>query len=251
MAATDTDGESSAGAHSREPRHAIVFMLDVDDTLLDNDRFETDLGARIEEAFGARGRARYWKIYETLRAEVDYADYLGALQRFRAEAPDAPGLLALSAYLLRYPFAERLYPGSLETIARLRKSGPVVLLSDGDIVFQPHKMCMSGLWDAVDGQALIYLHKEQMIDAIERHFPARHYVMVDDKQRVLAAMKSRLRARLTTVLVRQGHYALDPENERRYARADISLGAVGELAAYDAAALKAAARTQERGARTT
>ncbi|MHB8569762.1 MAG: HAD family hydrolase [Metallibacterium sp.] len=186
----------------------VVFLLDVDNTLLDNDRFAADLTARLDHDFGRTQRERYWSIYAGLRDQLGYADYLGALQGFRAGSDDEPALLRMSAFLLDYPFMERLYPRALDAIRHLRTMGTAVILSDGDIVFQPRKIQRSGLWDAVAGRVLVYLHKERMLDVIERHFAARHYVMIDDKPQLLAAMKRALRDRLTTVFVRQGHYAV-------------------------------------------
>jgi len=211
---------------ANETAKEIVFLLDVDNTLFDNDRFGSDLGDRLEQAFGVAGRERYWAIYNALREQLGYADYLWALQKFRAGLDDElPELLQLSAFVLDYPFAERLYPRALETIAHLRTLGLPVILSDGDVVFQPRKIQRSGIWDAVDGRVLIYLHKERMLDAMQRRFPAAHYVMIDDKPQLLAAMKRVLGARLTTVFVRQGHYAaesinavIDPAPDRRIER---------------------------------
>jgi FMN phosphatase YigB (HAD superfamily) len=190
-----------------------VFLLDVDNTLFDNDRFGADLGNRLEQGFGVAGRQRYWTIYNALREELGYADYLWALQKFRVGLDDdLPELLQMSAFVLDYPFAARLYPRALETIAHLRTLGLPVILSDGDVVFQPRKIQRSGIWEAVDGRVLIYLHKERMLDAMQHRFPAAHYVMIDDKPQLLAAMKRVLGARLTTVFVRQGHYAAESVN---------------------------------------
>ncbi|HET7359780.1 MAG TPA: HAD family hydrolase [Rhodanobacteraceae bacterium] len=185
----------------------LVFLLDVDNTLLDNDRFKADLGARLERDFGRAERDRYWSIYDALRGELGYADYLAALQAFRHGLDDDPDLLGMSAFVLDYPFAERLYPHALDTVARLGTLGRTVILSDGDVVFQPRKVQRSGLWDAVDGRVLIYLHKQRMLQSVQRRHPARHYVMIDDKPQLLAQMKQGLGERLTTVFVRQGHYA--------------------------------------------
>ncbi|MEO7063023.1 MAG: HAD family hydrolase [Dokdonella sp.] len=185
----------------------IVFLFDVDDTLLDNDRFGSDLGAELEHAFGAGERDRYWSIYAALRDASGYADYLGALQKFRDGIEQSKALLRMSSFLLDYPFADRLYPSALETLNYLRTHGRITILSDGDIVFQPRKIQRSGLWDAVAGEVLITVHKEQSMVAIERRFPACHYVMVDDKPALLAAMKRVLGQRVSTVFVRQGHYA--------------------------------------------
>jgi FMN phosphatase YigB (HAD superfamily) len=225
----------------------VVFLLDVDNTLLDNDRIVADLGLYLEHQFGATNAARYWSIFEALRAELGYVDYLGALQRYRldseAVAPDAQRLLLASSFLIDYPFAERVYPRAFDAIAHLGRHGPTVILSDGDVVFQPRKVRRSGLWDAVDGRVLIYIHKEQMLDAMRRHYPARHYVMVDDKFRILAAMKGVLRERLTTVFPRQGHYALDPVERAKYPRADFSVERIGELADANVAQLIRMERT--------
>jgi FMN phosphatase YigB (HAD superfamily) len=211
----------------------IVFLLDVDNTLLDNDRIVADLGDHLAREFGDESRDRYWEIFEALRAELGYADYLGALQRYRIGALNDPRLLMMSSVLVDYPFAQRLYPGAFDVIAQLRHWGPTVILTDGDVVFQPRKVQRSGLWDAVEGRVLIYLHKEQMLDAIEQRYPARHYVMVDDKLRLLAAMKKIWGERLTIVFPRQGHYAHDPENNAVYPPADITIERIGELLNID------------------
>ncbi len=210
----------------------VVFLLDCDNTLLDNDRIIADLSDHLAREFGDENRARYWKIFEALRAELGYADYLGALQRYRLGADNDPRLLMISSFLVDYPFAERLYPGALEVLAHLRRWGATVILSDGDVVFQPRKVQKSGLWDAAEGRVLIYLHKEQMLDDVVRRFPARHYVMVDDKLRILAAMKKIWSHRLTTVFPRQGHYALDPGNITAYPAADIAVERIGDLISY-------------------
>jgi FMN phosphatase YigB (HAD superfamily) len=187
----------------------VVFLLDVDNTLLDNDRFGADLGARLEQAFGADQRDRYWAIFTALREELSYADYLAALQTFRAGLEDRPELLQLSSFMLEYPFTSRLYPHALEAIAYLSTLGLPVVLSDGDVVFQPRKIQRSGIWNAVHGRVLIDVHKERALDAMQRHYPARHYVMIDDKAQLLAAMKRLLGEKLTTVFVHQGHYAAE------------------------------------------
>lgn len=210
--------------------NGAVFLLDVDNTLLENDRVERDLREHLERVLGTGCRRRYWAIFEELRAELGYADYLGALQRYRVEHPRDPQILEVSSYLIDYPFAERLYPGSLAAIARLRAWGPTVILSDGDAVFQPRKVQRSGLREAVGGRVLIYIHKEQMLDDIENKYPALHYVMVDDKLRILAAMKEGWGARLTTVWVVQGHYAHDPKATAGHPAPDIRLERIADLA---------------------
>ena len=210
-----------------------VFLLDVDNTLLDNDRIHDDLGTHLEREFGTPGRDRYWAIFEALRAELGYADYLGALQRYRSEPTNGSmtdsRLLLMSSFLVDYPFADRLYPDVIDTIAHLGRCGTTVILSDGDAVFQPRKVQRSGLWEAVGGRVLIYIHKEKMVDDLLVRYPARHYVLVDDKLRILAAMKSLFGQRLTTVFPRQGHYALDPHNLSAYPPADLAIDRFGEL----------------------
>ena len=225
--------------------HGVVFLLDVDNTLLDNDRVHDDFAARLEQEFGAAGRDRYWALYEALRSELGYADYLGALQRFRVIDNGDARLLHMASYMLDYPFAERLYSGALEVIARLGQIGLPVIVSDGDVVFQPRKIQRSGLWDAVDGRVLIYVHKELVFDDIERHYPAGHYVVVDDKLRVLTAMKQIRHNRLTTVLARQGHYALDPQNIADYPTPDMTVEHIGDLAHFGMGILRGATISSE------
>jgi FMN phosphatase YigB (HAD superfamily) len=206
-----------------------IFLLDVDNTLLDNDRFAADLGDRLEQAFGAPERARYWAIFGRLRDQLGLADYLGSLQAFRTGLDDHPDLLAMSEFMLEYPFRARLFPRALEAIAHLGTIGRPVVLSDGDIVFQPRKIQRSGIWDAVEGRVMIYLHKERVLDHMEQRYPASHYVMVDDKPNLLAAMKSSLKEKLTTVFVRQGHYALAPESNTVSPAPDMTIERIGDL----------------------
>jgi FMN phosphatase YigB (HAD superfamily) len=217
--------------------HAVVFLFDVDNTLLDNDHVTRDLQRHLSAAFGEKSEQRYWAIFEEIRAELGYADYLGALQRYRVEQPGDPQLLRVSSFLIDYPFANRLYPGSLDAIQHVQRWGPAVILSDGDVVFQPRKVERSGLWEAVEAQVLIYIHKEQMLEEVEERFPAQHYVMVDDKLRILSAMKAIWGPRLTTVFPRQGHYALDPREVARYPAPDITIERIGDLVDYDLARL--------------
>ena len=206
-----------------------VFLFDVDNTLLDNDAVAADLRDHLTEAFGAERQQRYWDEFERLREELGYADYLGALQRFRLVYPHDTHMLALSEWLVDYPFEERLYPGALQLVASLRDRGRPVILSDGDVVFQPRKVRRSGLWDAFGGDVLIYVHKERELDDVERRFPAHRYVLVDDKIRVLAAVKAAWGERVTTVFPRQGHYALDRELVDRYPAADVTVDRIGDL----------------------
>ena len=207
----------------------IVFLLDVDNTLLDNDAVHADIDRRVASEFGAEAAQRYWEIYEDLRGKLGYADYLGAIQKFRLECDDEVRAQGLAAFLLDYPFAERLYPGALDAIAHLSGLGPCVALSDGDVVLQPHKIRISGIADAVADRVLVYVHKERMLDDVARRYPAAHYVMIDDKLRVLDGMRRRWHERLTTVFVRQGHYAADPVALKEYRPAQISLDGIGEL----------------------
>ena len=207
----------------------LVVLLDVDNTLLDNDRFAADLGDRLAHSFGAAEESRYWAIFARLRAELGFADYLSALQTFRTGLDDHPDLLAMSEFLLQYPFTARLFPLALEALAHLAKFSRPVVLSDGDIVFQPRKIQRSGIWDAVQGHVLIYVHKERALDHMQQRYPARHYVMVDDKPNLLAAMKSILGAKLTTVFVRQGHYALAPESMSVSPPPDRVIEQIGDL----------------------
>ena len=223
------------------PAHRVVFLLDVDNTLLDNDRVISDLRRHLEREVGHEQNERYWTIFEELRAELGYADYLGALQRYRIEYPYDTHLLTVSTYLVNYPFANRLFPNAIDVVEHCQQWGPVVILSDGDVVFQPRKVERSGLIEAVEKNALIYIHKELELADVERRYPAEHYVMVDDKVRILAAMKKAWGQRLTTVFPRQGHYAHDPAELAKYPSADISIERIGDLLNYDFPALSKAA----------
>ncbi len=222
--------------------HPVVFLLDVDNTLLDNDRVVADLMRYLEREVGQERRQRYWAIFEELRGELGYADYLGALQRYRVEHPRDPHLLTVSHFLVNYPFANRLFPNSLDVIEHLRAWGPTVILSDGDVVFQPRKVERSGLFEAVERNVLIYIHKEVELDDVERRYPAERYVLVDDKLRILAAVKKVWGKRVTTVFPRQGHYATDPKALEGYPPADVTIERIGELLGHDLAGLIAAAK---------
>jgi FMN phosphatase YigB (HAD superfamily) len=210
----------------------VVFLLDVDNTLLDNDGFASDLRVHLTRSFGAIECERYWTIYNDLRKQLGYADYLGALQAFRNGRDDDPEMLQMSAFLLDYPFARRFYPRALEAIAHLRTLGLPVVLSDGDMVFQPRKIQRSGIWDAVDGHVLIYLHKERMLPSMQRRFPASLYVMVDDKPQLLAAMKQAMGDHLVTVFVRQGHYAIESAGAIIEPPPDRTIERIGDLCAF-------------------
>jgi FMN phosphatase YigB (HAD superfamily) len=212
----------------------VVFLVDVDNTLLDNDRIQEDLKRHLEREFGAASRDRYWAILEARFVELGYRDYLGALQRYRVEHPQDVHLMTMSSYLVDYPFTSRLYPGALDVLKRLRAWGPTVILSDGDVVFQPRKVQRSGIWQAVDGHVLIYIHKEEALDDVERRYPAQHYVLVDDKPRILAAVKDIWGDRVTTIFPRQGQYARDAN---AYRPADVTVQRIGDLLTHDFTAL--------------
>ncbi len=229
-----------SGTRSTQPTVTasdVVFLLDVDNTLLDNDRITSDLRMYLVQTFGEARAVRYWEVFEALRSELGYADYLGALQRYRTAVAQGAAhehqLLQMSSFLIDYPFADRLYPGALDAVRALSAIGKTVILSDGDVVFQPRKITRSGLWDAVAGRVLIYVHKEQSLDMVQALFPARHYVMVDDKLRLLTAMKAVLRERLTTVFVQQGHYAQDVIANAEYPLADVVVQSIDSLTAWD------------------
>lgn len=217
-------------------QHKLVVLFDVDNTLLDNDRFGDDLTAELESLFDADQRARYRKFYEQIRDERGYADYLGALQLFRSGLDDDPRLLEMSSFMLEYPFAERVFPGALEVIAHVRSFATTAVLSDGDVVFQPRKVQHSGIWDAMDGNVMIYVHKELVLDAVQRRYPASHYAMVDDKPKLLAKMKKVMGSKLTTIFVRQGHYALEADMNTIDPKPDVTIERIGDLLTLDEAA---------------
>ncbi|MBX7171974.1 MAG: hypothetical protein K1X72_13510 [Pyrinomonadaceae bacterium] len=207
----------------------LVFLFDVDNTLLDNDRVSNDLRKFLAKEVGLNRCNHYWEIFEQLRLELGYADYLGALQRYRLENPYDSHLLALSNYLINYPFANRLFPNSLDVLEYCRQFGKVVILTDGDVVFQPRKIERSGLFEAVEGNILIYVHKEQELHDVERRYPAKHYVLVDDKIRILSAIKKIWGDKITTIFPKQGHYALDEKEVAKYPKADTSIERIGDI----------------------
>src|SRR5580698_400272 len=219
---------------STAPAHDTVFLIDVDNTLLDNDRLISDLMEHIAREYGVASRDRYSQILEEVRSRLGYVDYLGALQQYRLEHLETQGLLGMSSFLIDYPFAARLYPQALQVLAHLQKLGTTVILSDGDVVFQPRKIQRSGIWDAVAGRVLIYIHKEQMLQAVAQRYPARHYVMIDDKLRILDSLRSQWQDRVTTVFPRQGHYAHDTVANAGFAPADVTIERIGDLLNYDA-----------------
>jgi FMN phosphatase YigB (HAD superfamily) len=220
---------------SATPR--VVFLFDVDNTLVDNDRVQAHLKEHLAQTYGPATRDRYWDILEELREELGYVDYLGALERYRVEALHRPEVLRMSSWLVDYPFADRLYPGALDAVKHVQQWGTPVILSDGDAVFQPRKVERSGLWRTFDGRVLIYIHKEEELDDVARLYPADHYVMIDDKLRILSAVKKIWGERVTTVFPKQGHYALDPGILAECPPADIELAKIGDLVTHDLPAL--------------
>jgi FMN phosphatase YigB (HAD superfamily) len=214
------------------PSHPIVFLVDVDNTLLDNDGIQQDLKEHLDRAFGRATRDRYWKILDEHFAALGYRDYIGALQRLRVEHPRDMQLLSMSAFLIDYPFGERLFPAALEVLRQLRSVGLTVILSDGDVVFQPRKVEHAGLAEAVGGRVLIYIHKEEAFDDVERRYPAEHYVLVDDKLRILAAAKQFWGERVTTVFPRQGAFARDAKVVSAFPPADVTIERIGDLLDY-------------------
>jgi FMN phosphatase YigB (HAD superfamily) len=226
---------------AKPARRKVVFLFDVDNTLLNNDQVTADLQKHLAREVGAVGAKHYWELFEELRHELGYADYLGALQRYRIKYPHDLRLLTVSRFLIDYPFANRLFANSLDAIQHVQHSGRAVLLTDGDVVFQPRKVRRSGLFEAVDGHVLIYVHKEHELADVAERYPAEHYVMLDDKLRILAAMKKIWRKQLTTIFVRQGHYALDPAVVASNPPADMTLERIGDLLNYNLRDLLAAA----------
>jgi len=216
---------------------SIVFLVDIDDTLLDNDRIQADFRRHLERDFGPEARDRYWAIQERLFAELGYRDYLGALQRYRMEHPEDLRVLSMSSLFVDYPFGDRLYPSALDVLERLRTWGRTVILSDGDAVFQPRKIERSGISEAVEGNVLIYIHKEEALDDVERRYPAQHYVLVDDKLRILSAVKKVWGERVTTVFPRQGQFAHDTNVLASYPEADLTIERISDLLAYELPAL--------------
>jgi FMN phosphatase YigB (HAD superfamily) len=227
------------------PENKTVFLFDVDNTLLDNDHVTADLKRHLQAHVGADRAQLYWQRFEEIRTALGYADYLGALQRYRIDYPHDPHLLTVSYFLMRYPFANRLFPNSLDAVDHVGQWGQPVILSDGDVVFQPHKVYTSGLFEEFDGNVLIYVHKEQELADVEKRYPADHYVLVDDKLRILDAIKQIWKSRVTTVFVRQGHYAHDPEIYKKYPPADISVERIGDLLNYTGESFGAAPSTAE------
>lgn len=222
----------------------VVFLFDVDNTLIDNDRIVADLKRNLERDIGRDQQDNYWKYFEELRTELGYADYLGALQRYRVNHPRDFGIIAVSYFLMNYHFANRRFPGSLDVIEKFKQYGETAILSDGDMVFQPLKIERSGLREAVDEKVMIYIHKEQELDDVRTRYRADHYVLIDDKVRILNAVKTAWGARVTTVFPRQGHYATDAKETARYPAPDVTVDRIDQLRDYDLARLRAATRPQ-------
>ncbi|MGB7949166.1 MAG: HAD family hydrolase [Candidatus Binatia bacterium] len=227
---------------------SIVFLVDVDNTLIDNDHIQNDIKRHLDRDFGSACRDRYWAILEQLFTDLGYRDYLGALQRYRVEHPQDIHLLSMSSFLVDYPFANRLYPGSLDVLERFRSWGQTVILSDGDVVFQPRKVERSGIFETVEGHVLIYIHKEKSLDDVERRYPAEHYVLVDDKLRILTAVKQVWGNRVTTVFPRQGQYADDPKIIAACPPPDVTVERIGDLLDHDLPALVAGRKSTQKSA---
>jgi phosphoglycolate phosphatase-like HAD superfamily hydrolase len=205
-----------------------AFLVDVDDTLLDNDRFREDLEQHLEREYGAAARDAYWTIQERRFVDLGYRDYLGAVQEWWESDGRDPRFLTVSGYLLGYPFAERLYPGALDVLDHLRGLGPTIVLTDGDAVFQPSKVARAGIGVVADA-LLVYVHKEEELDDVERRFPADRYVLVDDKVRILAAAKLHWGERVTTVLPMTGQFANDPDLLAAHPAPDVTIEGIADL----------------------
>ncbi|MGA2411367.1 MAG: HAD family hydrolase [Candidatus Binataceae bacterium] len=214
-----------------------IFLFDVDNTLVDNDHVIADLMHHLEHDIGQERQRHYWTIFEELRSQLGYADYLGALQRYRIEHPRDFNILAVSSYLLEYPFANRLLPNSLDVVDRCQSLGETILVTDGDVVFQPLKIRRSGLHEAFEGKVLIYIHREMELDDITSRYPADHYVFIDDKVRILSAIKKAWGSRVTTIFPRQGHYAMDEAEVAKYPKPDFTIERIGMLMDTDLPAM--------------
>ena len=219
---------------------SIVTLFDVDNTLLDNDRVVQDLMRHMRAELGEERQREYWDIFEALREELGYADYLGALQRYRVQHPRDSKALIVSSFLINYPFANRLFPESLDVVDLARTWGTTVIVSDGDVVFQPRKIERSGLYESVERNVLIYIHKERELEDLEQRYPAEHYIAVDDKLWLLDAMKRHWGARVTTVWPRQGHYVTDAR-VATLPPADVSISRIGDLLPWTLEAVRRAA----------
>ncbi len=214
----------------------LVFLIDVDNTLIDNDAVKKDLDEHITVELGPALAARFWEIYEQARKERETVDIPLALSRLRTQTSladmDEQTYLHVHSIFDNYPFFERLYPGTLETLHYLRTLGLTVIVSDGDRFFQAEKIFASNLAEAVEGRVLIYIHKQQHLDEIVRQYPADHYVMIDDKPEILADTKELWGKRVTTAFVQQGKYAAE-QKPPNFAP-DISVLHIADLRNYSA-----------------
>ncbi len=204
-----------------------VFLLDCDNTLLDNDALKADLDVRLRAFLGESLVERFWVVYEGVRGLRGTVDFPLTFERFREDLPDGATLERVRSIIMDYPFAEHVYPATLSTLRYLRRIGLPAIVSDGDSVYQPRKIERSKLADAVEGRVLVYVHKEEHLDEILARWPSDLYVMVDDKARILSATKERFPDRFVTVHVRQGHYGTDPE--RFAVPPDVSIEHIGDL----------------------
>lgn len=205
----------------------VVFLLDMDNTLLDNDAVKTDMASQLKELLGDELAERFWNEYEEVRRLTGVVDLPLTFERFEHYMPDAATMTRVRAIIMEYPFATRVFPDTLPAIAHMHELGLPVIVSDGDTTYQPRKIALSGLAEAVNWQAVIYSHKEDHLDEILRRWPARFYVMVDDKARILAATKRRIPNRVVTVQVRQGHYA---QATAHFAPPpDLTLASIGDI----------------------
>jgi FMN phosphatase YigB (HAD superfamily) len=215
----------------------LVFLIDVDNTLLDNDKVKKDFDAHLQAELGPELTQRFWELYEQVRQEKSVIDIPESLRRLRQETPlskmDEQTYDHVVSIFENYPFFQALYPHALETLAYLSTLGTTVIVSDGDCFFQAEKIYHSNLADAVEGRVLIYTHKQEHLDEIMQCYPADHYAMIDDKPQILADAKALLGSKLTTVFVKQGKYATDklPENFTP----DIEVSHIGDLRKYTAA----------------
>jgi FMN phosphatase YigB (HAD superfamily) len=220
--------------------HQVIFLFDVDNTLLDNDRMKRDLGDYVNRTFGPGAENELWTLYEEERVKHGYADFLGTLERFRLAHLQDTRVLKLANWVMDYPYIERLYPDALGVVRHVRQWGLPVILTDGDGVFQPHKLERAGLLGAFGGHVLNYVHKEQELDSVKRAYPAKHYVLIDDKLSLLNLVKKAWGDRVTTVFPRQGHYANDAKILARSQPADIEIERIADLMDYDFSTLQPA-----------
>jgi len=215
---------------SDKQKHELVFLFDVDNTLLDNDRSKADMQTGLLEILGEQGAKRFWELYEEVRAELDVVSYPQTLERFARSWEDKVIARRAADLIDNWPYRDYVYPGSFPALEHITRMGEVAILSDGDDDYQARKIANAGLTKAVGGPAdvLIYVHKEEQFADVMRRLPGEHYVLVEDKERILANAKGILGDMLTTVWVKQGHYAHDPKQYRK-PDPDITLESIGEL----------------------